>query len=257
MTGTASALIKVGGSLVGGLLGRKKKDTSGGVPNYELIRQRAEAAGFNPLTALRSGGFGPAEGSPPNLLSAQAVKDAANIVGDFIDPVRKEREKLERDLLDLEKQRLQASLVSAFGGVPTYAAAGAGGAMLSRPALVSSDPGFEDVPRKFTFGTGEYRAPGGEPLVTERLPVEDVEKEHGEVGSTLESFRRFPEYADWAYRDALRRNETWARIAQGLGENARFWGRVVTGGSLRSHRFESEFAERRRKGREAFKEFWR
>lgn len=102
--------IKVGGSLLGGLLGRKK--TSNRV-DYARLRRDAEAAGFNPLTALIHGGAaGYTQTSAPPLQTAGLIMDAANALSDHYktpDPVAQERERLEQELLKARIDALQGS----------------------------------------------------------------------------------------------------------------------------------------------------
>lgn len=55
MSAIAPALISAGASLLGGLFGKKERPKAQGV-DYQKLRRDAEAAGFNPLTALLAGG---------------------------------------------------------------------------------------------------------------------------------------------------------------------------------------------------------
>lgn len=69
---------KVAGGLVGKLFGSKKQETT---TNFVALRNYAEAAGFNPLTALKaSGGAGFTTTSPAlssNQFLAEAIADSA------------------------------------------------------------------------------------------------------------------------------------------------------------------------------------
>lgn len=75
----AGAAIGAAGSLLGGIFGRS--DPKYVVPNYAKIREKAEAAGFNPLTALTS--------APGAVVQSQsymgsAISDAAMYLADGV-----------------------------------------------------------------------------------------------------------------------------------------------------------------------------
>lgn len=70
----ASGALKAGVSLLGGLFGRKKQPQ--GV-DFAKLRNDAQAAGFNPLTALMAtGGAGYSRSASPALSSASFVQEA-------------------------------------------------------------------------------------------------------------------------------------------------------------------------------------
>ncbi|WP_201151509.1 hypothetical protein [Rhodovulum sulfidophilum] len=73
------SLISGGASLLGGLFGSKKK-AKYVVPDYGKIRARAEAAGFNPLTALTSAP-GAVASAGQNYMG-QAIADAGLLLAD-------------------------------------------------------------------------------------------------------------------------------------------------------------------------------
>lgn len=66
-----ASLISAGSSLLGGIFGKSKRRST--VPNFAEMRDKARAAGFNPLTALRAtgGGIAPAQAISP--LSTRAA----------------------------------------------------------------------------------------------------------------------------------------------------------------------------------------
>lgn len=143
------ALIGAGASLLGGLFGKKKQEpqvsTTESVVDYEKMVANAEAAGFNPLTALRNGGsagFSKTTTTTPVLSSGPTV--GQSVVGALAngltawanhDPMADARSKLEYKLLEAQLDGVQKSNLrmdrSFF--VPTMqgAQAVAGGAELS------------------------------------------------------------------------------------------------------------------------------
>lgn len=111
-----SALIGAGSSLLGGLFGSKKKSEYV-VPDYQQIRNKAEAAGFNPLTALTS--------APGSVVASQnymgsAIADAGIILADGL---AKRGEKVgELQRLKEENEKLvqkvqQATIRPKVGGI--------------------------------------------------------------------------------------------------------------------------------------------
>jgi len=75
-----SSLISAGGSLLGGIFGKSKRRST--VPNFAEMRDKARAAGFNPLTALRAtgGGIAPAQALSP-LSTRAAIGNAIQQFG--------------------------------------------------------------------------------------------------------------------------------------------------------------------------------
>lgn len=100
-----SALISSGASLLGGLFGGGKKKTTKREVDYKKLVKNAQAAGFNPLTALRNGGAaGFAQTTDPGLSSSMFLADAIGNVGSAMAeaPLRqrqKERENLRDELI--------------------------------------------------------------------------------------------------------------------------------------------------------------
>lgn len=108
----AAAGISAVGSLLGGIFGKSKPQAPVYVvPEYQQIRDKAEAAGFNPLTALTS-----APGSvgnysyQPNIMG-EAIANAAMRLADGLDPEKAARvEQLEIQNAQLRKDLDAATL---------------------------------------------------------------------------------------------------------------------------------------------------
>lgn len=125
MFGIDSALM-IGGSLLSGIFGSKKKKEKTTI-NYSEMAASAEAAGFNPLTALRNGGSAgfTTTVSHPGL---SAMGDAISAIGGHlgtklnqkVDPIEAKRQKVDDLLLDYQLAALQSQKkqVTPLGGVP-------------------------------------------------------------------------------------------------------------------------------------------
>jgi len=112
--------------LVGSLIGSKKQSTTSEI-DYVKLRQNAEAAGFNPLTALRAGGgAGFTTTHHPSLASggfmADALSNFGSALGAAIDPMRDATAKLEYQIKQETLKNLQADTAArkraSLGGVP-------------------------------------------------------------------------------------------------------------------------------------------
>ena len=124
----SSIALAVAPKIVGGLFGKKSKSaTTTSRVDYQHIRDGAEAAGFNPLTALRNGGSANATSvsTQPGLSSGEWLADAigagANAAANY-DPLADKRRELEVDLMEAELDRMQKSNRlprGIAGGVPT------------------------------------------------------------------------------------------------------------------------------------------
>lgn len=120
-------IISGGLSLLGGLFGKKKQKTESSV-NYVQMAKNAEAAGFNPLTALRNGGSAgfTSTVSHPGL---SGVADAVSQIGGQIglalekkfDPIEQKRSQVESALLDYQLATIQnkPKAPMMFGDVPS------------------------------------------------------------------------------------------------------------------------------------------
>lgn len=112
------------GSLFSSLFGSNKKTTS--EIDYVKMRKNAEAAGFNPLTALRAGGgAGFTTTHHPALSSGEFIGEALSGLGNVvaqIDPMRDATAKLEYELKQATLANIQADTASrlraSIGGVP-------------------------------------------------------------------------------------------------------------------------------------------
>lgn len=98
-------------SLLGGLFGKKPKAQAQGVDYQRLVRD-AQAAGFNPLTALAYGGsqaytreYGPAMSRMSTV--GQAMLDFAQV--EYQNQVEQERLSLERDYYGLEARKTRVT----------------------------------------------------------------------------------------------------------------------------------------------------
>jgi len=106
----AAAGISAVGSLLGGLFGKSKAKYV--VPDYARIRQKAEEAGFNPLTALTSA---PGSVVQETNTMGEAISNAALALADGLDPEKAARvEQLELQNQDLKK-RLEAATLRPAG----------------------------------------------------------------------------------------------------------------------------------------------
>lgn len=115
----------LGGSLISGIFGSKKQSTTSEI-DYVKMRENAEKAGFNPLTALRAGGgAGFTTTHHPALASGQFIGDALSNLGNVIasvDPMRDATAKLEYQIKQETLKNLQADTAArrraSLGGVP-------------------------------------------------------------------------------------------------------------------------------------------
>jgi hypothetical protein len=117
--GFIGALIGAGASLLGASKARKAARYDNQI-HFQTHRASAEAAGFNPLTALEAtgGSFG-GSGGPPPLASAELIADAVTSIHDEFtgraDEARK-RVELENDLLEIQVEQLRSGVAPAAQG---------------------------------------------------------------------------------------------------------------------------------------------
>lgn len=113
--------------MVGSLIGGSKKQTTTSEIDYVKMRENAEKAGFNPLTALRAGGgAGFTTTHHPSLASggfmADALSNFGSALGAAIDPMRDATAKLEYQIKQETLKNLQADTAArkraSLGGVP-------------------------------------------------------------------------------------------------------------------------------------------
>lgn len=123
-------LIGAGATLLGGLFGKKKKETTTtNQIDYVKMAQNAEAAGFNPLTAMRNGGGAGFTSSTVSHLGLSGVADAVGQIGGALgsaldsklDPMARKQREVESALLDYQLQTIQSKPKASmmFGDVPT------------------------------------------------------------------------------------------------------------------------------------------
>lgn len=128
------ALIGAGASLLGGLFGgksKKQETTTTSHVDYGRMVREAEAAGFNPLTALRNGGaagFSVSTGTTPATpLSARIADGVSGAAQTFLanfDPFKDQQRETEFKLVEAQLANLNADTAlkqrTGLGSVPTY-----------------------------------------------------------------------------------------------------------------------------------------
>jgi len=127
------AVASVGSSLLGGLFGKKKKNettTTTSYVDYARMRDDSEAAGFNPLTALRNGGsagFSVSTSTTPSTpLSSPsiggALQSGVNAFLENFDPYNDDAREAEYGIVQAQLNALQNDprLRIGFGSVPSY-----------------------------------------------------------------------------------------------------------------------------------------
>lgn len=106
------ALISGGLSLVSSLFGRKKQTVSNEV-NYSKMVANAQAAGFNPLTALRNGGSAGFTSTTSPTISAmpEVLGNLGGILGSALDkkldPIEAKKREIDTILLDQQLGQLK------------------------------------------------------------------------------------------------------------------------------------------------------
>lgn len=185
------ALIGAGASLIGSIFGggskeRKTTTTQVNRVDYARMVRDAEAAGFNPLTALRNGGAAgfsigtTTSTTPPTPLSARIADGVAGGVQSFLanfDPFQDQKREMEFKLVEAQLANLQADtrLKGAnlnrvrFGDVPSYAA----GPMQRRMgAGVKQGQSFKSAADALPANAGASRTPTVEtPTLTNPWPT--------------------------------------------------------------------------------------
>lgn len=136
------ALASAAASIVGSLFGGDKEDTTTtSYVDYKRMVRMAEAAGFNPLTAIRNGGsagfsVGTTSGGGTPL-SSRIASGLAGGVETFLnnfDPMKDQKRELEYSILERQLANLSAGVTPrpGFGGVPAVTAG-----PVSRPPIGS------------------------------------------------------------------------------------------------------------------------
>jgi hypothetical protein len=121
-------LITAGAGLLGSIFGKKKKEKTETTIDYVKMAEKAQEAGFNPLTALRNGGSAGFT-STVHHPGLSGVGDAiANLGGTLgaalskrMDPIEQKRDRVESALLDYQLNTIQSGPKKPmmFGDVPT------------------------------------------------------------------------------------------------------------------------------------------
>ena len=170
-------VITGGLKLLGGLFGSKKKETKQ-TTDFVALRKSAEAAGFNPLTALKAtGGGGFTTTTHPGLSSGEFIADALGAGFDAWashDPIQRERDALEVELMRAELDRIKADagVTQGFaGGVPTARHE-------KVPVVEYADPALADKPEKLRYGGFDWD------VQSDTSDAQEVEDRYGDVVSS-------------------------------------------------------------------------
>lgn len=171
--------------------GDKPKETTSRV-DYARMVQDAEAAGFNPLTAIRNGGSaGFTATTTPGLSSGEYLADALKGVGEIVssyDPMAKATADLEFKIKQETLRNLQADtaqrLKASIGGVP----ASRGKTVVTGGGALSPSAGASVTPKVQQPGvTNPYPTASGvvvDPGVPDASAYEDRYGD-SEIGSML------------------------------------------------------------------------
>ncbi|KQZ96898.1 hypothetical protein ASD74_06485 [Rhizobium sp. Root564] len=106
-------LLTSGASLLGGLFGSKKKQTTTSEVDYSKMAANAQAAGFNPLTAIRNGGSAGFTTTTSPTISAmpEVLGNLGGILGNALDkkldPIEAKKREIDTILLDRQLGQLK------------------------------------------------------------------------------------------------------------------------------------------------------
>ncbi|UIB81362.1 hypothetical protein [Flyfo microvirus Tbat2_43] len=106
-------LISGGISLLGGLFGSKKKQTTTSTVDYKKMVKDSSAAGFNPLTAIRNGGSAgfTTTTSPTISNTSEILGNLGGILGEALenklDPIQAKKRELDTALVDQQLRALK------------------------------------------------------------------------------------------------------------------------------------------------------
>lgn len=212
-------LIGMAGNLLGSLLGKPK--TKYVVPDYQRIRDKAEAAGFNPLTALQSAPG--AVVTEQNTMGA-AIADSAMLWADSVAAKRKAvNEALQQQNNDLRQQLNRRTLRPDVGGIYSNAATApsirrSGGEYVSGASIADrlNDPsnlvagsagGFGIPDRRLDRGIGVFV--GGQRIAPAPgwSPAQAFQDEYGDFGESVYGIAKLG--ADVSYTRSLRPGMTY------------------------------------------------
>ncbi len=225
------AIGSIGSTLLGGLFGRKKQSTSNTVDYVSMVRN-AEAAGFNPLTALRNGG---AAGFTTSTTAAAPLSNVigqglADGVGKFLETFDPHADKMREKtyaLLDAQVRNLDAQSGAIFPAMPggfhtpgTY-----GGTFEGRPSGRAGQLSASSAPLPASAGhamtptvetptlTNPYGQSTGLTIDTKMPDAAAAEERYGDVLSNVFGVANF-------YQDAYGNFKRWADDARKSGEPA-------------------------------------
>lgn len=198
-------LLKIGGSLLGGLFGRKKKAPTPAqniLSQAEGARAAAEKYGFNPLTMLQygnpSGAMGAGSDGPPlaslDLLTGALQDFAAVATGEAAQD--RALKQAEIDLRKIEAERLRSGVVS----LPGYASSApvAANAVGQGPSPLGGNtltvPTYAGMDAR-SFGMAESP---DQPVQIETMPhdpdllsAQSAEDMYGEIGGAFQGIGNF------------------------------------------------------------------
>lgn len=199
------AVLGAGVSLLGKLFGKdddKPQETTTRI-NYKQMVQDAEAAGFNPLTALRAGGgAGFTTTTHPALTAYSPLGEGLQTIGSLLssyDPQANERAKLEHDLLQAQLQNIQTDTRQRMRSfeVPVKTGSTAVDAF-GNP--IRSDAAQNGLGRMGTMTVGELSVtnPGYQDRVDPSVPdAQHSEDRYGEILGTIGGL--YTGYKDFTY----------------------------------------------------------
>jgi hypothetical protein len=116
-----------------GILGKRKSRKQESSVDLVALRDEAQRAGFNPVTALQATGGGFSSQTMPGLSSMEMLGGVMGAAGDFFaatDPVRLETQRQELELAKTQLQIAQQELAAGgtgFGSVPRVPSSATGG----------------------------------------------------------------------------------------------------------------------------------
>lgn len=211
-------IITAGAGLIGALFGRKKEQKTTSEIDYVKMRQNAEAAGFNPLTALRAGGgAGFTTTHHPALASGDFIAQAIGGIGNAIasiDPMRDATAKLEHQIKQATLANIQADTASrtratqSIGGAPV--STGARNVRVSSPLAQKPLPASAGLPMTPTVEVPTVTNPNslssGRRVDPNQPDVEHKETRYGdsEFWSTIDgTLARWNDYVYNSFQQTL------------------------------------------------------
>lgn len=219
-----AAAIPAGLNLLGGLFGNKKQKEPETKFEFVKMRKAAEAAGFNPLTVLKATGGQPTSVSQPipRLSSAAVVANALGTGAQAFfdaqpDPLQKERDRLEIDLMKQQLGTVQSSLArdNLTGTiVATRATTGWSGAPVTRQTQMAPrnnpNPGLSATtgPGLMTGPTDAYDDTSVESVTGVRISNMDADNPPPELETTAFTVAREGNLVPWSADLFMRNNKS-------------------------------------------------